>query len=221
MRLVVLNVADPFSTVEPNAAGAAEKLLARLDSELVRKGHESIVMACEGSVVEGILLATPRPSGSPDDAARHAARQQYRFILQKFLEKWPIDLIHLHGADFQEYLPPPGVPVLATLHHGAKSCPPKLFDLERPQTFLTCTTGADNTSCPPCAYLLPEVEMADAAVENYLAIYTRLVREAREREAVLEQATAETARTEASPVMTPAPDAHSLPNVSLSPAHAP
>jgi hypothetical protein len=221
MRLVVLNVANPFSPVGPNATGAAEKLLTRLDTELVRRGHESIVMACEGSIVEGILLSTPRPPEVPDEDARRAARQQYRFILQKFLQKWPIDLIHLHGADFYEYLPPPGVPVLATLYQGPRSCPPEVFDLERPQTFLNCIKGADNAVCPPCAYLLPEIDATDAAVENYLAIYTRLVREARELEAA-PPPNPVAVPPEASPMMTPPPpQSHSLPNVSLSPAHAP
>src|SRR4051812_11108147 len=116
MRLVVLNVAYPFAPVGPDAVGGAEQMLTRLDAALVRAGHESIVAACEGSATEGILLSTPRPAGVLDDAARRKTHEQYRFILEKFLEKWPIDLIHLHGADFLDYLPPPGVPVLVTLH---------------------------------------------------------------------------------------------------------
>jgi spore coat polysaccharide biosynthesis predicted glycosyltransferase SpsG len=57
-------------------------------------------------------LATPRPSAQLDDAERRRIHEQYRFTLGTFLKKWPIDLIHMHGADFHEYLPPAGVPVL-------------------------------------------------------------------------------------------------------------
>jgi len=32
------------------------------------------------------------------------------------MEHWNPDLIHLHGVDFLDYLPPNGVPVVATLH---------------------------------------------------------------------------------------------------------
>src|ERR1700748_3409489 len=100
MKLVVLNVAFPFAPVHPAAFGTAEQLLSGLDSALARSGHESFVMACENSVTEGILLATPKPSDLLDDAERHRIHEQYRFTLQSFVEKWPIDLIHMHGGDF-------------------------------------------------------------------------------------------------------------------------
>src|SRR5689334_3563385 len=116
MRMVVLNVAYPFAPVGPDAAGVAEQTVSQLDAALVRAGHESIVMACEGSDTEGILLSTPRSDGVLTESVYRKTHEQYRFILQKFLEKWPIDLIHLHGVDAHEYLPRPGVPALLTLH---------------------------------------------------------------------------------------------------------
>ena len=57
MRLSVLNVAYPLAPVGPDAIGGAEQVLARLDAALVRAGHESIVLACEGSVTQGELIA--------------------------------------------------------------------------------------------------------------------------------------------------------------------
>src|SRR5204862_4782691 len=111
--------------------GDAEQVLTQLDAALVRAGHESIVMACEGSATEGILLSTPKPGGVLDDRLRRKTHAQYRFILGKFLEKWPIDLIHLHGVDACDYLPPPGVPVLITLHLPWSWYPPQLFALDR------------------------------------------------------------------------------------------
>jgi len=198
MKLVVLNVAYPFAPTGPCASGGAEQLLTRLDAALARSGHESFVMACEGSVTEGILLATPKPSSLLDEAERHRIHEQYRFTLQTFLEKWPIDLIHMHGADFYQYLPAPGVPVLVTLHLPVDQYPEAIFHLDRPQTFLQCVSGHQRESCPSCPFLLPEIgsdftgEPSDTihaarfldagSVDNYFSIYERLVGEARKRE---------------------------------------
>ena len=86
MSFVVLNVVSPFAAVRADSAGI-EALVNQLDAALVRAGKESIVMACEGSEIDGILLATPRPGGLVDESILKRARQEYRFILQKFLEK--------------------------------------------------------------------------------------------------------------------------------------
>jgi hypothetical protein len=199
MKLVVLNIAYPFAPVGPDALGGAEQLLTHLDGALAHSGHESFVMACEGSVTEGILLATPKPSDTLEDAERRRIHEQYRFTLQTFLEKWPIDLIHMHGLDFYEYLPFPGVPVLVTLHQPITDYPEIIFHLDRPQTFLQCASAAQRSACPPCPYLLPEVEetvessephgarfLNAGAIDRYFNIYERLVGEARALETVIE-----------------------------------
>lgn len=195
MKLVVLNIAYPFAPVGPDALGGAEQLLTRLDGALSHSGHESIVMACEGSVTEGILLATPKPSNVIDTSERHRIHEQYRFTLQSFLEQWPIDLIHMHGPDFYEYLPFPGVPVLVTLHRPVVEYPETIFHLDRPQTYLQCANAAQHHACPPCPYLLPEIEDAVAsetpfldagAIDKYFGIYERLVGQARALEMVIE-----------------------------------
>src|SRR3569833_2256173 len=148
--------------------GSSEQLLTRLDAALSHSGHESFVMACEGSVSEGILLATPKPSNPLDPMERHHIHEQYRFTLQMFVEKWPIDLIHMHGADFYEYLPSPGVPVLVTLHQPIDQYPEIIFHLDRPQTYLQCVSAAQRNACPPCPYLLPEVEVGEVSDSSEL-----------------------------------------------------
>ena len=198
MELVVLNVAYPFAPVGPDVSSDAENVLTQLDAALARAGHESFVMACEGSVTAGILLATPRPSDALEEAERHRIHEQYRFTLRTFVEKWPIDLIHMHGADFYEYLPPPGVPVLVTLHLPVDQYPETIFHLDRPQTFFQCISARQRNECPPCPNLLPEIEEdlalgaaeathatrsrgADScpSIEKYFSLYERLVEEAR------------------------------------------
>jgi hypothetical protein len=60
MRLTVLNVAYPLAPAGPDAPGGAEQVLTLLDRALVRKGHTSIVVACEGSRATGDLIEIPR-----------------------------------------------------------------------------------------------------------------------------------------------------------------
>lgn len=183
MPLVVLNVAYPFTPVGPDAADDAAQAVVRLDVALVRAGHESVVMACEGSVTEGILLETHMPPGKLDEIGRQQVYDQYRFTLRRFLDKWPIDLIHMHGVDFYEYLPPPGVPVLVTLHSPLDVYPESVFDLERPRTSLNCVSAKQRESCPACANLLADTALEDGAlsggIEQYLMIYERLVNDFR------------------------------------------
>jgi hypothetical protein len=181
MHLVVLNVAYPFARIGPDSEYEAERTIAQLDAALVRAGHESVVMACEGSITEGILLETQMPSNGLDDAGRQQVYDQYRFTLRRFLEKWPIDLIHMHGVDFYEYLPPPGAPVLVTLHSPLDHYPESVFHLERPSTFLNCVSSVQRRNCPACADLLLDVEVDEVTqsrvIERYIMIYDRLVNE--------------------------------------------
>ena len=183
MPLVVLNVAYPFARIGPDAEYDAERTIAKLDAALVRDGHESVVMACEGSVTEGILVATGKAPDELDEAERNLVYEQYRFTLHRFLEKWPIDLIHMHGVDFYEYLPAPGVPVLVTLHSPLHLYPERIFHLGRPRTFLNCVSAQQQQNCPACADLLPEIDLDDPTqarmIDRYLMIYERLVGEFR------------------------------------------
>jgi hypothetical protein len=41
------------------------------------------------------------------------------------LGRWSVDLVHMHGLDFCEYLPPEGVTTLGTLHLPAEFYRPR------------------------------------------------------------------------------------------------
>ena len=58
MPLRILNVAYPLAPIGPDAVGGAEQVLTMLDAALVRAGHESLVLACDGSRASGELIAT-------------------------------------------------------------------------------------------------------------------------------------------------------------------
>src|SRR5437763_1982756 len=116
MSLTILGVAYPFARVGPDAVGGAEQVLSRLDAALVRAGHRSIVIACAGSVVSGTLVPTPLPQGTLTRDVRRRAHEHFRRVIDETVRRYGVDLVHLHGVDFAEYLPESDVPALVTLH---------------------------------------------------------------------------------------------------------
>jgi glycosyltransferase involved in cell wall biosynthesis len=159
MSLTVLQVAYPLAAVGRDAAGGAEQVLTWLDAALIEAGHRSIVLACEGSTVAGILQTVRGPGNrSLDDAVRRAAQEEQRRAIGNVLRRWSVDLIHMHGLDFYTYLPEPNIPVLATLHLPAEWYPREAFFPGRPETYLNCVSRTQQRNCPPTARLLPAIE---------------------------------------------------------------
>ena len=158
MRLTVLNVGYPLAPVGPSAVGGAEQILSRLDMALTRAGHCSIVVAPQGSVAAGPLVATPAAKGALTDEVRRQVQRSHRQAIERTLDRWPVDIVHMHGIDFYAYLPPPGIPVLVTLHLPPTWYPPEAFWPARPQTYLHCVSAAQRRACPPGAALLPDIE---------------------------------------------------------------
>jgi glycosyltransferase involved in cell wall biosynthesis len=151
-------VAYPLAPVGPDCVGGAEQILTALDRALVRAGHRSIVVACQGSQLEGTLMAVPRITGELDDAAIAAARGRHREAILEALQAWPVDIVHMHGVDFHCYLPPPGLPVLATLHLPISCYPPEALRPRRPATFLQCVSRAQHDSATGLAQLVAPIE---------------------------------------------------------------
>src|SRR5437868_460600 len=157
-QLTILNVAYPLAPVGPNAVGGAEQVLTQLDSALTKRGHRSIVIASEGSATGGILVPTPKPKPPLNETTRFEAWHAHSNAIALALQRWPVDLVHFHGVDCLEYLPPPGVPALITLHLPPQWYPPHIFHLERPETWLHCVSASQRGFCPPCSSMLPQIE---------------------------------------------------------------
>lgn len=157
MGLTVLNVAYPLAPVGNDAVGGAEQVLTHLDRALVRAGHRSIVVACEGSQTAGTLLPTPPLQGVLGSHLQKEAHRNHRIAIEEALRRWNVDVVHLHGIDFNAYLPPDGVPILATLHLPPDWYPPEIFYLDRPRTYLNCVSSSQREACPPAENLLPEI----------------------------------------------------------------
>ncbi|WP_197094526.1 glycosyltransferase [Microvirga massiliensis] len=156
--LRVLSVAFPSAPVSPDAVGGAEQILSSLDRALVMAGHESLVIACEGSQVAGRLIPVPASDGLIDAAARQRVHAKHREAITHALTRNRIDLVHLHGIDFWAYLPAPGVPVLVTLHLPPSWYPREALSPNRSSTWLHCVSPSQHRMCPPSAVLLPPIE---------------------------------------------------------------
>lgn len=162
--MTVLSVSYPLAAVREETAGGAEQVLAMLDRALVHAGHRSIVVAPEGSSVAGTLVATQRATGELNDEVKANAQRQHRLAIQIALARWPVDIVHMHGQDFAAYLPPPGVPVIVTLHvprewYGAGIRP------DRPDTSFVCVSEAQRRTWPadfPVREIIPNGVDADA-----------------------------------------------------------
>jgi CelD/BcsL family acetyltransferase involved in cellulose biosynthesis/glycosyltransferase involved in cell wall biosynthesis len=154
--LTVLSVAFPFAPVSEDSVGGTEQIVARLDAGLVRRGLRSIVVASEGSRVRGTLVPAARIIGLVDERARKEAHARQRQAIAHALQRWPVDLVHLHGLDFAHYLPPPGPPALVTLHLPVGWYPPEALHPSRPRTHLCCVSQSQRATAPPDLALLPD-----------------------------------------------------------------
>lgn len=178
MALTVLSVAYPFAPVGPDAVGGAEQVLAQLDEGLVRAGHRSIVVACKGSRVVGTHVPVPAMAGLLKDREIEAARARHRRAITAALQQWPVDLVHMHGVDFHTYLPPEGVPVLATLHLPINYYPSEALHPRRPDTWINCVSRSQHATSPRDPQLL-------APIENGVAEHFFMSRHAKRRFALL------------------------------------
>ena len=154
----ILSVSYPLACVGPDAVGGAEQVLSLLDAAIVRAGWESIVVAGEGSRTHGTLVATPTPAGPLTDEVRRAAQERHREAIVRVLRERNVDLVHMHGVDFDRYLPPSGVPVLATLHLPPSFYTPAALRPARPRTYLHCVSRSQHAAFPPDIPLLPPIE---------------------------------------------------------------
>jgi glycosyltransferase involved in cell wall biosynthesis len=180
--LTVLSVAYPFARTGRDAVGGAEQVLSQLDEALVRRGHRSLVVACAGSTVAGTLVSTPVPDGPITDALRKKVIAAHHARILEALDRYDVDVVHLHGVDFYEYLPPEGVPTLVTLHLPPSWYPPHVFQLRRAGLHLHCVSAAQRRTCPPGAALLEDVPngvsvdelWVDVPKDDYALVLSRI-----------------------------------------------
>jgi hypothetical protein len=152
-RLTVVSVAFPFATVSADPVGGAEQVLAQIDRALVAAGERSIVIAPERSRLTGELRAIPAVAEEIDDTVRSRIHAEVRARLRDSLRRDRPDVVHFHGIDFAAYLPPPGPPVLATLHLPLDWYPASTLAPTRPGTWLHPVSAHQARGAPPGALL--------------------------------------------------------------------
>jgi glycosyltransferase involved in cell wall biosynthesis len=154
--LTVLNVAYPLAPVSRDAVGGAEQVVAALDDALVAAGHRSLVIACEGSRVAGELIATPAEPGPLDEEAQARAHVRHRQAIAAAMARYPIDVVHLHGIDFADYLPRYG-PTLVSLHLPLDWYPPEALRPGRPDLWLHAVSEDQHRRAPAGVRLHPPI----------------------------------------------------------------
>ena len=157
MGHTILSVAYPLTAVGPDAVGGSEQILTILDAALTRAGHRSIVIAAAGSQVSGTLVPSPEANGYLNDRLRRWGQQAHRELITETLERFSVDLVHMHSLDFHAYLPDSRTPVLATLHLPPDWYPRSIFRQKRPHFHLNCVSSSQQRSCPPSPSLLPHI----------------------------------------------------------------
>lgn len=150
-------MAYPLAPVGANAVGGAEQVLAQLDRALADAGHRSIVIARADSETAGELIPIPKFEAPYSDAVRKAAQVCCLDAIERVLITEPVDFVHMHGIDFQSYLPSDGVPVLATLHLPVAWYPPEIGGIARPRTFMHCVSDSQRSLAPFDLPLLPTI----------------------------------------------------------------
>jgi hypothetical protein len=141
MKFRVLSVAYPLMEVGPDAVGGSEQVLTMLDAALTKAGHQSLVLAAQGSNITGTLIASPKANGKMDDSARRWGQQVHRQLLRETLMNTHVDLVHMHSLDFHCYLPEVNMPVLATLHLPPDWYPKTVFERKRENFYLNCVSS--------------------------------------------------------------------------------
>lgn len=153
----ILNIAFALAYVGDAAVGGAEQVLAEVERAQIAAGHRSLVVAAENSEVCGTLFGTAYATEQTGDGYyRHRYLEQKRKI-DEALGSGPVDLIHMHGYDFHEFIPNVGVPVLVTMHLPLNWYPQWIYRSLGERVFLNCVSATQRNSAPECPSFVPTI----------------------------------------------------------------
>ncbi len=158
MSLTVLSVAFWLGVVSRESVGGAEQILLQIDEGLVRRGHQSLVIGRPESKIAGTLIPTVSIDGGVSNDAWVMAHDAIRRAMADALRRYPVDIVHLHGLDFADYLPEQDVPVLVTLHLPLHWYKQNALAVRRPNTFFHCVSRSQREDFPKTLRMLPEIE---------------------------------------------------------------
>lgn len=169
---VVLQVAYPLAPVGPDAVGGVEQVVFHVERGLAAYGVKTVVVASEDSLVSGVLVPIPRIHPPYDEDAIAAARSRHAEAVREAVKHFPVDLVHMHGFDFDSYLPPSSTPVLATLHCPAFWYAPQALRPQGDGIWLNAVSRCQHDELLPNDRLLGFVENG-VPVEAFAAHHAR------------------------------------------------
>lgn len=158
MNLTVLSVAFALTAVGPDSVGGAEQVLVEIDRGLVRRGHRSLVVARPESKVAGTLIPTLSLNGCISSETWRLAHDAARKAIASAVERYPVDLIHMHGVDFADLLPRQDIPTLVTLHLARSRYKKDPVRITRPKTYFHCVSRSQREAFPGNFAFLPDIE---------------------------------------------------------------
>jgi len=154
VRLRILYIAYPMLPVTQVSCGGAEQVLWSLEAEMVRRGHNTVVAACDGSQVSGKLFATGIP---PRHADRFEQRDaEHAALIRAMLERVqrsaaPFDIVHDQSGGFWSHARAVDAPVLATLHLPRSFYPAASFDRVAENVFFNCVSESQRREFSACS----------------------------------------------------------------------
>jgi glycosyltransferase involved in cell wall biosynthesis len=146
--LTVLNVSYPLASVTESTPGGAEQILSMLDAGIVAAGERSMVLAPAGSKTYGTLLPGAAVPATLTDELHSNICREYKGTIERALRDFPIDVVHLHGVDFYNYLPDSNTPIVVTLHLPPHFYPQRIFYPVRKNVHLICVSSSQLHDCP-------------------------------------------------------------------------
>lgn len=158
MSLTILSVAFTLAAVGPDSVGGAEQVLSEIDHGLVRGGHTSVVIAPPGSKIAGTLIPTLPVDGPVSSETWTVAHDATRQAIAYTLDRYNIDLIHMHGADFADVLPRQDIPVLVTLHLPRTCYRKDPVCIDRAKTYFHCVSRSQREAFDTNLSFLPDIE---------------------------------------------------------------
>jgi glycosyltransferase involved in cell wall biosynthesis len=115
-------VAPPYIPIKTkiNGYGGTERVISDLISSFIRKGHDVILFAPEGSRTPARLISTGRPLWADNYTLTGREEQEgiERTLELAYIHKNDVDILHFH---IDEGLADPrfrGIPIVTTLHDG-------------------------------------------------------------------------------------------------------
>lgn len=158
MKYRILHIAYPLAPVNYNTAGGAEQILYLIDKALNEKKCQSAIIACRGSLPAGKLFEADAISEPFNDDIIAKHHEYIREVIAEVLSRNDFDVLHMHGIDFDSYLPETDTPLLVTLHLPVSWYNQSVLCAENPNIVYNCVSNSQQGTAGDVKNLLPYIQ---------------------------------------------------------------